>query len=128
MAQLITLTLPFPPSINGAYRNVPKIGRVKTKAYKVWEVEASISAKMQAGTAKVDGPYAFHMRADRPDRRRRDLSNLIKVTEDLVVRLGFVEDDSYCQRIKVSWSDAPPRADAQVTVWLISTKDGIGDE
>lgn len=78
-------------------------------------------AKLQAkGT--IEGHYAFHMRASRPDRRQRDLGNLEKVTHDLCVQLGFVEDDSLCERILLEWSDEPPTKSAVVKVWLISTK------
>lgn len=122
MAETISLVLPYPPSVNGAYKNVPGRGRVKTKAYREWLTEATIMAKLQA-RGSIEGAYAFHMRANRPDRRARDLGNLEKVTHDLCVSLGLVEDDSRCERIVLEWSDEPPAKAATVKVWLISTKE-----
>ena len=122
MTDAITLILPFPPSVNSAYRNVPGRGRVKSRVYKEWLTEATIMARLQShGT--IEGAYAFHMKASRPDRRARDLGNLEKVTHDLCVSLGLVEDDSRCERILLEWSDDPPVKNATVKVWLISTKD-----
>jgi crossover junction endodeoxyribonuclease RusA len=120
MAQSISLVLPYPVSVNAAYRNVAKRGRVKTAAYTSWETEAAWKAREQA-QGRISGPYAFHMRVQRPDRRARDLGNLEKVTHDLCVSLGIVEDDSLCQRILLEWSDEPPAKNAQVKVWLIAT-------
>lgn len=124
--QAISLVLPFPPSVNSAYRNVPGRGRVKTKVYRDWFTEATIMAKLQA-RGNIEGHYAFHMMASRPDRRVRDLGNLEKVTHDLCVSLGLVEDDSLCERILLEWSKEPPAKSAQVKVWLISTT-GDDDE
>lgn len=121
MTQAISLVLPFPPSVNSAYRNVPGRGRVKTKAYKDWWAEAAIMARLQQ-RGSIEGHYAFHMKADRPDRRCRDLGNLEKVTHDLCVQLGFVADDSLCERILLEWTDEPPKKAATVKVWLISTR------
>ena len=122
MAEVITLDLPFPPSVNGLYLNMKGKGRVKTPEYRLWEAVASAAARKSAGTASMTGAYAFHLRAQRPDKRRRDLANLEKATHDLCVKLGFVRDDSDCNRILLEWSDDAPSKDAQVRVWLISTR------
>ena len=120
MTQAISLVLPYPVSVNAAYRNVAKRGRVKSKAYTAWEGAAAWEARAQA-KGRIEGPYAFHMKVQRPDRRARDLGNLEKVTHDLCVSLGLVEDDSLCQRIVLEWDDVPPARDARVKVWLIAT-------
>lgn len=122
MAEVITLDLPFPPTMNNLFLNVKGRGRVKAPAYRLWEAVASAAARKSAGTASLSGAYAFHMKAQRPDKRRRDLANLEKATHDLCVRLGFVRDDSDCNRILLEWSDDPPSKDATVRVWLISTR------
>lgn len=121
MAQAISLVLPMPPSVNGAYRNVPGLGRVKTKEYKSWATEAAILMKLQA-RGSIEGAYAIHVEIDRPDKRRRDLSNLLKVLEDTIVANGLVEDDSLCERIKMQWTTKVEGRPGPVRVWLISTQ------
>jgi len=123
MAGVISLELPFPPSVNAAYRNVPGRGRAKTAAYVAWLQHAALEVRRQA-RGRLEGQYALHLRATRPDRRARDLGNLEKCVSDLCVSMGLIEDDSLCRRIMMEWSDDPPRKDATIKVWLISTKEG----
>lgn len=122
MAEVISLDLPFPPSLNGAYRNVAGRGRVKTSQYINWLQHAALEVRRQA-RGRIEGSYAFHMKATRPDRRPRDLGNLEKVVSDLCVTMGLVDDDSLCRRILLEWSDDPPRKNATVKVWLVSTRE-----
>lgn len=44
----------------------------------------------------------------RPDRRRRDVSNYAKACEDCLVKSGLVEDDSLCQKLVLMWSGDEP--------------------
>ena len=120
MTQAISLVLPMPPSVNGAYRNVPGVGRVKTRVYRDWATEAALLMKMQV-RGSIAGAYAIHVEVDRPDKRRRDLSNLLKVLEDTIVAQGLVEDDSLCERIKMQWTDRIDGRPGPVRVWLMAT-------
>lgn len=54
---------------------------------------------------QINGPYVIHISASRPDKRRRDLDNLLKSTSDLLVKSKIVEDDSECRAIAAEWSD-----------------------
>lgn len=122
MASVISLVLPYPVSINAAYANNKGghgRGRFKTQRLKEWIADATVEVRKEP-RGRIVGPYAFHMVATRPDRRRRDLSNLLKVTEDLCVSLGLVDDDHHAAPINLDWSDDPPTKDAKIKVWLIS--------
>jgi Holliday junction resolvase RusA-like endonuclease len=120
VTQAISLVLPMPVSVNAAYRNVPGVGRVKTRAYRDWATEAALLMKLQA-RGSIAGAYAIHVEIDRPDKRRRDLSNMLKVLEDTIVAQGLVEDDSLCDRIKMAWTDKIEGRPGPVRVWLIAT-------
>jgi crossover junction endodeoxyribonuclease RusA len=95
--------MPFPPSVNQIYRNVPKVGRVKTGDYKVWEKLADsygyLTPRVQF-TTPVKAEYAFH----KPDNRRRDISNLEKAVGDTLVRWGVVADDSLIHHLTLRWA------------------------
>ena len=122
MAEVISLELPYPVSINAAYANNSRgngRGRFKTQRLKAWIAEATV-AVLQQKPGRIKGRYAFHMVAQRPDNRTRDLSNLLKTVEDLCVSLGLVEDDHKAAPINLDWSDEPPTKDAKIKVWLIS--------
>lgn len=123
VTECIGIHLPMlPPSVNSLYRNVPGRGRVKTARYKDWLMEAGLIVMSQVkSNERIEGPYGLSMRVYRPDKRRRDLSNLLKAIEDLLVTLGIVEDDSLCQKIECEW--AREQMNTGIKVWLISTKE-----
>jgi Holliday junction resolvase RusA-like endonuclease len=108
---VVTLFLPFPPSVNEAFgnnKNGRGKGRYKTTKYKAWIEEADAAflrqkAKRTTGRPIV-GPYEVHMTFSR-DRRRwnSDLSNRIKVAEDYLKRAGLIEDDSKCESLNAVW-------------------------
>jgi Holliday junction resolvase RusA-like endonuclease len=100
---------------------------VKTKAYRDWATEAALLMKLQA-RGRIEGPYAMHMEVDRPDRRRRDLTNLIKLVEDTIVKQGLVEDDSLLASLKMRWTKATEGRPGPVRVWLIATTGDDSDE
>lgn len=105
---MIELHLPFPPSVNQAYRNVPGRGRVKTKTYKDWLTAAALSARAQHTNQRVGGPFDFELIAHKPDKRRRDIDNLIKVVLDFLKAEGFIDDDCLAQSVRAEWGGATP--------------------
>lgn len=84
--------LPYPPSTNSLFRNVPGKGRVKTQRYLRWEVEAGWELKRQRVNA-IPGPVHFSMIVERKG-GRRDLDNTIKPVLDLLVSHQILADDS----------------------------------
>lgn len=97
------IKLPFPPSANRLWRaGVGKIYRSET--YSTWKRSASwIVAEAVRKQGRIMGPYRLRIVAGRPDKRKRDLDNLLKATSDAIVTGGAVDDDSQCQRIEIEW-------------------------
>jgi Holliday junction resolvase RusA-like endonuclease len=52
----------------------------------------------------IKGPYELILVFKKPDNRRRDLDNLVKVVSDYLSRIEIIEDDRYCQRIESRWA------------------------
>lgn len=101
-------TLPLPPSQNNMFVNGRAgKGRFPSPAYKAWKNEASIRVYMQ-NKARIEGPFAVQINAVRPDRRKRDIDNLIKPLVDLIVSQGFVTDDSEMQQVTATWVENGP--------------------
>lgn len=100
---MITLKLPMPPPANNLFANKAGRGRVKSERYRTWLNAAGWELKEQK-PAKVEGEYCIWLYVERPDNRKRDLSNLIKPIEDLLVSHGVVEDDSKCAEVHLYWS------------------------
>ncbi len=101
----VTIDLPFPPSANHLFANVKGKGRVRSDRYRQWANAAGwmlISQKPD----KIEGPFALALVVQRKDRRKRDIGNLLKGVEDLLVDHGIIEDDSLAERIHLAWCEA----------------------
>lgn len=112
---MVTIELPFPPSVNEAYGNNKSgkgRGRYPTTKHKAWLKEADAwflkqKSERTVGTP-VLGPYEAFMVFDETRRRwNSDLSNRIKVAEDYLKRANLIEDDSKCEKLTVTWGPAP---------------------
>jgi crossover junction endodeoxyribonuclease RusA len=105
MRRLITFILPFPPSLNNMFINGSK-GRFRSQKYDSWIMEAGCEI-MRQRPRKVAGPVllTFEFQEGR-DNRKRDISNLVKAPEDLLVKHGIIEadDGSIVRSITSKWS------------------------
>jgi Holliday junction resolvase RusA-like endonuclease len=86
--------VPLPVSVNEAFRNLPKVGRVKTKKYTTWERQASIHLNSKAFPLNQIGQYARNLWEIRMytylSTYQRDIDNVEKVLVDLLAeRLGL---------------------------------------
>lgn len=99
---LIELTVEFPPSVNRLWRAVPGRGVIKSKIYREY-MEKNLWIIKQQSTGKITGKYIIAFEASRPDKRKRDLDNLIKPLSDLLVQAGVTEDDSLCEELSAKW-------------------------
>ena len=75
------LRLPFPPSLNGLFNNTRR-GRAKTKAYEKWINAAGMELMIQRPHKRA-GAVSISIVANPPDRRKRDLDNLLKPATSL---------------------------------------------
>ena len=111
---MISMTLPYPISVNAMYANVPGKGRVKTERYKTWLNSAGWSLRA-ARPERVSGPYKLEIVLHVADARRRDLDNTVKPVLDLLVTHGLVDDDTHCMELHVR-KQASATAYAEVVV------------
>lgn len=100
------LILPYPPSSNRLWIRTHH-GMTRSAAYKSW-IEECIILTIKHRHKGVDGPYGLSIVAERPDKRRRDIDNLIAPVCDGLMHSAITPDDSLCQWIQASWSDAKP--------------------
>jgi len=100
------LTLPFPPSTNNLFVNVPKRGRVRSSRYDQWLKEAGWELQSQR-PRKMGGKVAVTICLCPVDKRRRDADNGAKSVLDLLVKHGVIEgDDSrFVRKVTTQWVD-----------------------
>jgi crossover junction endodeoxyribonuclease RusA len=105
---MLSLSLPWPPSVNTYWRNVSK-GRLSGRV-----LISEAGRKYRKDVSSLIG--AFGMRkalscelsvsiiAYPPDRRRRDLDNILKSLLDSCTHAGLWLDDSQISRLTISRS------------------------
>lgn len=99
----LTLAIPVPPSINHAFVNVPRRGRVKSKAYRDWRTQAGWALQSQPH-AKVPGRVVVDIAVRRPS-PNADVDNRIKPVLDLLVLHHVIDDDKNVARVSARWAD-----------------------
>lgn len=115
------LTLPYPPTANHIWKN--GAGRTyKSAKYREWQALA-LAAIAQQKPPLITGPYGMAITAWPPDRRKRDISNIVKPTED-ILRGRVIVDDNLCQILTVGWlyGASPSKDEARVQVTIARTE------
>lgn len=98
--------LPWPPSTNRIWRNVVVRGRPQTllstegRQFRALAAQHCMVARV-AGKRLV-GRLEVSLLAMPPDRRARDLDNVLKATLDALTHAGVWVDDSQIDRLAVS--------------------------
>lgn len=108
--------LPFPPSTNNLFINV-KRGRIRSQKYDEWLKEASWELARRK-PPEVTGPVRLAYVFGIPDRRKRDLDNLIKAPQDLLVKFGIIEgdDNTIVYGFTADWDKTGSVQGVQITI------------
>ena len=100
------LELPYPPSVNHYYRHVgPRV--LISRAGRKYR-ETVISLLRPCGIRPLTGGIELFLEAYPPDRRRRDLDNLLKCVLDSLQHAGAYHDDSQIMKITAQKHQAMP--------------------
>ncbi len=105
------LILPFPPSVNHYWRHFRGRMVISREGRAFRQNVCALLAGGGAGGARrppSDGRIALAMDAFPPDRRRRDLDNLLKSTQDSLAHAGAYEDDSQIDLLTVARCNPVP--------------------
>ena len=93
--------LAFPPSVNHYWRHVN--GRTlisyKGRAYR----QQVLHDVQRSGLRALTGPIKLEAIVTRPDKRRRDVDNLLKSLLDALDHADVYEDDSQIHDLRIDW-------------------------
>ena len=93
MTRAVTVELPWPPSVNHYWgtRGKARFIGAAGKAFRAAVLAAWYQARAQGfGTARLSVTLLAHA----PDRRKRDLDNILKATLDALCHARVFEDDA----------------------------------
>ena len=114
--------LPVPPSVNRYYRHVGYrvlISR-EGRRYRMMCV-----SRLAGSVEKFTGPVRFSVDVYPPDRRRRDLDNLLKSLQDAIVHAGVMADDSLIKSLHMEMRDpVPPEGFVHVHIETLPAERG----
>jgi crossover junction endodeoxyribonuclease RusA len=95
---MIFLTLPWPPSNNRYYRHIAKgklAGRtLLSEAGRDYREAVQTLAAANGAQKRLEGRLSLFIAVRQPDRRKRDLDNLIKAVQDALQFANCFADDS----------------------------------
>jgi crossover junction endodeoxyribonuclease RusA len=113
---MLTITLPYPPSVNRYWRSVK--GRVLISAEgRTYRDSAAIFAKsVLRGAKPLTVRLSVSIELSPPDRRRRDIDNVLKALLDSLTYSGVWLDDSQIDRLTIE--RLPVTAGGGVTVCI----------
>jgi Holliday junction resolvase RusA-like endonuclease len=109
----LTMVLPLPPSVNNLYVSTPT-GRIKSKEGKLYKMavceELQVQHARQRASA-LEPPYEVWMWFMLPDRKVRDVSNMVKAIEDNVAEsLGYNDSLHHAMHLYKAIDRDNPRA------------------
>ena len=95
--------LPYPPSVNRYWRSVH--GRVLiSRDGRTYRTNVRTFV-LQNRITMITDLVAVTIVANPPDRRRRDLDNILKATLDAMQHGGILEDDVQVKELHLSWGE-----------------------
>lgn len=92
--------LPWPPSINHYWRHT-KNGHYISKEGKLYRDEVYYTCLDYRGILPENGRFSVVIEAYPPDKRKRDLDNLLKSLLDALQNSGVYTDDSQIDRLTI---------------------------
>jgi Holliday junction resolvase RusA-like endonuclease len=99
----VSLIMPMPPSVNGAFVNNRRGGRSLSEAAKRWKDEALWRIRIQR-PGSVAGPVIIVLGFERGiNCKRGDVDNRVKLTLDSLVSAGVIQDDRFVVGFAASW-------------------------
>jgi len=121
MPELKTIELPFPPSVNHYWRSTVVKGRPRvliSKPGRLYrsEVRAKVLELLRSMPVALKGRVALDIQAFPPDRRQRDLDNLIKAVQDSLTHAGVWLDDSQIDVLTISRREVTAGGHVLVTI------------
>lgn len=97
---MLTLELPFPPSLNHYYRHLGHVTLIsrRGRAYR----DAVVALLAVQGIKPLSGALDLAVELFPPDRRKRDADNFHKCLSDALQHAGVFHDDSQVVRLEIS--------------------------
>lgn len=98
------LKFPYPPTVNNYLKPVISKGRViflKSAAFRDFQNKVTTAIKLSKVKGFGETPVAIKIFSCLPDRRKRDIDNILKPLFDSFTYTGLIADDSFIKQVEV---------------------------
>jgi crossover junction endodeoxyribonuclease RusA len=117
MASKSTMTLDWPPTVNHYY-TVARGRKILSKKGRDYKERQAWLMKAQGVERCADEDwFRVHITACPPDRRRRDLDNILKAVLDCLTEYGAITDDSRIDELSIRRAEPTNIGLVEVTVY-----------
>jgi crossover junction endodeoxyribonuclease RusA len=115
MDKLLSIFLPFPPSVNNLFSTAKHGKRFITPRYKKWRAEA-LQLIMVARIKQISGHVNVRVALSPPTKARRDVDNYSKALLDALVAGHVLAYDSQVQELTSRWDRDRDRIGAFIEI------------
>ena len=98
---MINVKLPWPPTVNTYYGNAKNGRKYLTKRGRDFKKEAVVQLMVQKAPLALAGRLEVRIEAHPPDRRKRDIDNIIKPLLDCITDYGLWLDDEQIDILRI---------------------------
>ena len=98
---MLEIDLPWPPSVNHYWRSVPGKGVLISEEGRFYRAEVADQVLIQRAGKRLAGRLRVNIQAYPPDRRRRDLDNMLKAILDSLTHAGVWLDDQQIDDLRI---------------------------
>lgn len=121
MDEVSEFDLPWPPSVNRYYRHVGPRVLISREGRKY---RMMVVSRLGGAFKRLKGNVALQAQCYPPDRRRRDLDNLLKSLQDALVAAGLLDDDSQIKLLHLEMKEVIPEGLIHVRLEALPTRSG----
>ena len=110
------ITLPYPPSVNTYWRAIGRGRVIISKKGREYRQEVVYETLRERETQPLEGRLSVDIEAWMPDKRRRELDNVLKAALDGMVHAGLMLDDEQIDdlRIRRAGVEKPGRLEVKI--------------
>ncbi len=112
------IKLPYPPTVNHYY-TVARGRKILSSNGRAYKAEAQVELYRQGTQKAPEGPYSVWIQVRPPDRRKRDIDNLLKPVLDALTGYGAISDDSHVTDLRITKYEPIKGGELSVLIDLI---------
>ena len=101
MADWLMIELPWPPTVNNYY-TVSRGRKILSSRGRAYKKECSWMLAAEKFPKRKTGKFRIEIICFPPDKRRRDLDNMLKPILDSLTEYGAIPDDSDVDEIRIA--------------------------